>query len=120
LREPDGVSKVSAIVKNVDLSPVAKAAEPLWNAIRERFAEHHLITVVCGFFVVLMTLSFYRFLKSISPGLVAFIFLLMFGILVMHWTLTRTEPAFLKPAIDFLAPFFPTSPNFAAPVHPKH
>ena len=60
----------------------------------------------------------YRFLKSISPGLVAFIMLLMFGILVMHWTVTRTEPAVLKPAIDFIAPFFPAPPDFPASAHP--
>ena len=105
-------------MKHVDLAPLSKAAEPLWKIISDSFSQHHLLTIVCGFFVVMMTLSCYRLLKSISPGLVAFIFLLMFGILVMHWTVTRTEPAFLKPAIDFLAPFFPAPPDFPTSSHP--
>jgi hypothetical protein len=33
------------------------------------------------------------------------------GLLVLHWTQTRTEPEFLKPFIDWLAPFFPTMPT---------
>lgn len=77
------------------------------------FADHAFLTIVCAFFAVLMTLSFYRFLKSISPALVVFILALIFGMLVLHWTYTRTEPPFLKPAIDFLAPFFPSAPNVA-------
>lgn len=105
-------------MKHVDLTPLSKASEPLWKIITESFSQHGLLTVVCGFFVVMMTLSFYRFLKSISPGLVAFILLLMFGILVMHWTVTRTEPAVLKPAIDFLAPFFPAPPDYSKSAQP--
>ena len=61
-----------------------------------------------GVFALMLTISCYRFLRSISPALVALICLLIFGILVMHWISTRTEPAFLSPAIDFIAPFFPT------------
>jgi hypothetical protein len=99
-------------VKEVDLSPLGKAWDSLWKLIQPLLADHAFLTVVCAFFAVLMTLSFYRFLKSISPGLVAFIFLLIFGILIMHWTFTRTEPAFLKPAIDYIAPFFPTAPQY--------
>jgi hypothetical protein len=99
-------------VKDVDLSPLAKAWDSFWKLIQPLLAEHAFLTIICAFFAVLMTLSFYRFLKSISPGLVAFILMLIFGILVMHWTFTRTEPPFLKPAIDFIAPFFPTSPAY--------
>jgi hypothetical protein len=84
----------------------------LVKLVQPLFAEHAFLTVICAILVVMMTLSFYRFLKGISPGLVAFIFLLMFGILILHWTFTRTEPAFLKPAIDYIAPFFPTAPQY--------
>lgn len=92
--------------------------DPVLKALHELYAEHGLLTLVCGFFVVMMTLSFYRLLKSISPGLVAFIFLLLFGVLIMHWTVTRTEPAVLKPAIDFIAPFFPSPTAYPMPAHP--
>lgn len=92
---------------NADLSPLTKALDPLWKQVKLLFNEHHFLTILCGFFALMLTISCYRFLKSISPALVALICLLIFGILVMHWTATRTEPAFLKPAIDFLAPFFP-------------
>jgi hypothetical protein len=92
--------------------------DPVLKAVQELYAEHGLLTIICGFFAVMMTLSFYRMLKSISPGLVAFIFLLLFGILVMHWTVTRTEPPFLKPAIDFIAPFFPAPADYSASPHP--
>lgn len=91
---------------------MSKAWDSLWKLVQPLFAEHAFLTIICAILVVMMTLSFYRFLKSISPGLVAFIFLLMFGILILHWTFTRTEPAFLKPAIDYIAPFFPTAPQY--------
>ena len=41
---------------------------------------------------------------------------LILFLLIMHWTFTRSEPAFLKPFIDFIAPFFPTA--VPAPVSP--
>jgi hypothetical protein len=102
----------STTVKESAHSPFSKAWDSLWTLIQPLLAEHAFLTVICAFFAVLMTLSFYRFLKSISPALVAFILVLIFGMLVMHWTFTRTEPAFLKPAIDFLAPFFPSAPAY--------
>ncbi|MCX6951908.1 MAG: hypothetical protein NTV51_07055 [Verrucomicrobia bacterium] len=99
-------------MKDVDLSPLSKAWASLWSLIQPLFAEHAFLTIVCAFFAVLMTLSFYRFLKGISPALVVFILALIFGMLFLHWTYTRTEPAFLKPVIDFVAPFFPSAPTY--------
>lgn len=96
---------------NVDLTPLQKAIEPLWKQFKMLFAEHHFLTILCAFFAVMMTISFYRFLKSINPALVVFVLLLILGLLILHWTHTRTEPAFLKPFIDWLAPFFPTAPT---------
>jgi hypothetical protein len=106
---------VYANLKDVDLSPLAKAWDSLWKLIHPLLAEHAFLTIICAFFALMMTLSFYRFLKSISPGLVAFILLLIFGILTLHWTFTRTEPPFLKPAIDLIAPFFPMAPAYKDP-----
>lgn len=100
---------------NVDLSPVIKVAEPWWKLLKQLFAEHHFLTILCAFFVVLMLLSCYRFLRSINPALVALIALVVIAILLMHWTATRTEPDFMTPFIDHLAPFMPTSQY---PVHP--
>ena len=96
---------------NVDLTPVTKAAEPLWKTVKQLFTEHHFLTILCAFFVLMMTISCYRFLRSISPALVVVICLILLAILIMHWTATRTEPAFLSPFIDFIAPFFPTAPT---------
>lgn len=95
---------------NVDLAPIEKGFEPIWKQIKVLFVEHHFLTILCGFFAVLMTISFYKFLKGISPALVYFVLALLLGVLVLHWTQTRTEPAFLTPAIDALAPFFPSAP----------
>jgi len=113
-------------VKNVDLSPLttplSKAGHDLWQVVQPLFAEHAFLTIICAFFAVMMTLSCYRFLKSISPGLVAFIMLLIFGMLMLHWTITRTEPAILKPVVDVIAPFFPSAPTYPAgskPAPPK-
>ena len=111
-------------MKNVDLSPLDKAGSEFMQLVRPLFAEHAFLTIVCAFFAVMMTLSFYRFLKSISPGLVAFIFILIFGILMLHWTITRTEPAILRPVVEWLAPFFPSAPEYppgtkTAPAKPK-
>ncbi len=96
---------------NVDLNPLQKAADPLWKQIKVLFDEHHFITIVCAFFVLMLTLSCYRFLKSVSPALVALICLIVVVILLMHWTATRTEPAFLTPFVDWVAPFFPAAPT---------
>lgn len=94
---------------NIDWAPLQKAFDPLWKQTKTLFGEHYFLTIVCAFFAVMMTLSFYRFLKSISPALVYFVLLLILFILLMHWTQTRTEPPFLKGFIDWLAPFFPSA-----------
>ncbi len=95
---------------NAHVDALNKAMDPLWVQVKQLFTQHHFITIVCGFFVLMMVLSFYRFLRSISPALVAVILILVLGILVLHWTQTRTEPGFLTPFIDWLAPFFPAPP----------
>ncbi|HEY1110266.1 MAG TPA: hypothetical protein VGE76_16565 [Opitutaceae bacterium] len=100
---------------NVDWAPLKNAFEPIWKQFKTLFAEHHFLTILCAFFAVLMVISFYKFLRSISPALVGFVLLLIVAILILHWTQTRTEPAFMKPFIDFLAPFFPNTPTPAAP-----
>jgi hypothetical protein len=100
---------------NIDLAPLQKAIEPLWKQFKVLFEEHHFLTIVCAFFAILMTISFYKFLRSISPALVAFIFLLVFTLLCLHWTITRTEPEVLTPVIDWIAPFFPTAPTPGMP-----
>ena len=92
---------------NVDWSPLQKAAAPLWKQVKLLFTEHHFLTILCAFFAVMMTLAFYRFLRSISPALVYFVLLLILALLVLHWTQNRSEPPFMKPFIDWLAPFFP-------------
>ena len=99
-------------VKNADLSPLTKAWDSLWKLLQPLFAEHAFLTIICAFFAVLMALSFYRFLRSINPGLFAFILVLILGILTLHWTFTRTEPPFLKPVIDVIAPLFPMAPQY--------
>ena len=43
--------------------------------------------------------------------------ILILAILVLHWVQTRTEPEFLKPFIDTIAPFFPDVPG-SNPVPP--
>lgn len=101
------------------LDQLAQAFEPIWRQIKTLFAEHHFLTIICAFFAVMMTLSFYRFLRSVSPALVVFILFLIFAILVLHWTFTRSEPAFLTPVIDWIAPFFPTAPVPANPLPKK-
>lgn len=99
-------------MKNPDLSPLWNKLRDFWNQLDALFGEHHFITILCAFLAVMMLISTYRMLRSISPGLVAFFCLLLMGILTLHWTLTRTEPAFLTPAIDYIAPFFPKPPEY--------
>ena len=96
------------------------AIDPLWKQIKTLFSEHHFLTILCAFFAVMMTLSCYRFLRSISPALVYFVLLLILVILIMHWTQTRTEPPFLKSFIDGLAPFFPSAPGSGGPPPKVH
>lgn len=96
---------------NIDWTPLRNAFDTVWRQVKLLFGEHHFVTIVCGFFAVMMVLSFYRFLKSISPALVGFVLLLILALLILHWTQTRTEPAFMKSFIDWLAPFFPTVPT---------
>ncbi|HUR59362.1 MAG TPA: hypothetical protein VM029_16725 [Opitutaceae bacterium] len=89
--------------------PLNDALAQVWKLIKSLFAEQHFLTILCAFVAVMMTISFYRFLKGISPALVYFVLFLILAILILHWTQTRTEPAFLKPFIDRLAPFFPSA-----------
>ncbi|MBL9213716.1 MAG: hypothetical protein JNL92_24845 [Opitutaceae bacterium] len=100
---------------DVDWTPFLKAVDPHWKQVKMLFAEHHFLTIICGFFAVLMTISFYKFLKSISPALVGFVLMLILAILVLHWVQTRTEPEVLKPFIDMIAPFFPEVPASTPP-----
>jgi membrane-bound metal-dependent hydrolase YbcI (DUF457 family) len=104
---------------NINPQPIEKVVDPLWQQFKVLFTEHNFLTILCAFFAVLMTLSFYRFLRSISPALVGFVLLLILFLLILHWTQTRSEPPFLKGFIDWLAPFFPEAPT-PPPVHPKH
>lgn len=97
-----------------DLTPFWQSLDTLWKQVKLLFAEHNFMTVVCAFFALMMTISFYKFLRSISPALVGFVLLLIVFLLILHWTQTRTEPALMKPFIDWLAPFFPS----AYPVSP--
>jgi len=106
---------------NFDFDRLWKALAPFGKLFKTLMGEHTLLTATCGLIAVLITISFYRFLRSVNPGLVGFILLLMLGILILHWTVTRTEPEFLRPAIDLLSEFFPSvqrpAPGgFAAPV----
>ncbi len=101
-------------MKNPDLSPLWSKIRDFWTQLDTLFGEHHFLTILCAFLAVMMVISSYRMLRSISPALVAFFCLLIFGILTLHWTFTRTEPAFLTPAIDYIAPFFPKPPEYPA------
>jgi hypothetical protein len=94
---------------NINLDPLWKALAPVWKVAKDLFTEHNFLTLVCGFFVVMMTISFYKFLRAINPALVGLVLLIMLAILIMHWTVTRTEPGFMTPFINWLAPFFPST-----------
>lgn len=94
---------------------LGKTLAPFWAEVKDLFAEHHFITILCAIALLVVTVSFYRFLRNIHPALVVFVLLLVLAMLFMHWTQTRTEPAFLKPVVDFVAPFFPSAPSYPAP-----
>lgn len=93
---------------NHHLQVIDNTVEPLWVQLKELFTQHNFLTIICGFFVIVMVISFYRFLRSISPALVTIVLVLTLFILVLHWTQTGTEPSFLKPFIDWLSPYLPT------------
>lgn len=101
---------------NSGFSSLQTAFDSVWRQTKTLFSEHHFLTIVCAFFAVMMVISFYKFLRSISPALVGFVLCLILVVLILHWTHTRTEPAFMKSFIDWLAPFFPTAPT---PLPPK-
>ena len=85
---------------------------PIWHALRPLLTEHGFLTILCAFLAVMMTISFYRFLCSVNPGLVGFVLLMVLFLLVLHWSQTRTEPALLKPAMDWVAQYIqPATPT---------
>jgi hypothetical protein len=92
---------------HADLAKIWTHVAPVWALFRQLFKDHHFITIVCGFFVVMMVVSFYRFIRNISPALVPIVLLLVVFILVLHWTQTRTEPVVLKPAVDWFVHTIP-------------
>lgn len=83
--------------------------EPWWKLLKPLLAEHSFLTILCAFLTVMMVISFYRFLRSISPALVGFVLMLVLFILVLGWSQARNEPAFLKPAMDWLVQYLPWS-----------
>ena len=95
---------------NNNLEQIWKSLAPLGKLFKELLGEANFLTLVCGFLVVMMILNFYRFLRGINPALVGLLLLLILGILILNWTYTRTEPAFMRPFIQWLAPFFPAAP----------
>jgi hypothetical protein len=99
----------SSQAMNVDLTPLVTEARRSWSLLTQLFSEHHFLTILCGFLAVMMIISCYKILRSISPALVGVFFLLVVSILFMHWTHTRTEPAFLTPVVNTVAPFFPSA-----------
>jgi hypothetical protein len=112
-RTPTLSEGLNRAVTHEHASALSKSLSPLWMQVKLLFTQHHFITIVCAFFVVVMVVSFYRFLRSISPALVGLVLCLVVFILILHWTQTRTEPRLFKPFIDWLAPWFP------APVYPN-
>lgn len=93
-------------MKHVDL-------DPWWQLFKPLLTQHGFLTVIFALLAVSLTLRFYRLLKSINPALVGFVLLLIVFLLVLNWSQTRNEPAFLKPAMDWLVRYIPSS----APVY---
>ena len=42
---------------NQVLDALGNAFAPLWKLFKQLFKEHHFLTILCGFFVVMMTIS---------------------------------------------------------------
>jgi hypothetical protein len=100
-----------------DLAKLKSHLAPVWTMIRQLFKEHNFLTIVCAFLIVMMVISFYRFLKSVSPALVPIFLLLVIFVLMLHWTQTRSEPALLKPAVDWLVRVLPAPLGHPPPDH---
>ena len=83
----------------------------LWQQIGAQLATQPLLALGLACIVLLLVLGSLRALHRMHPALAGFLTFLILGLVVLHWTSTRTEPAFLKPLIDGLAPFFPAAPR---------
>lgn len=83
----------------------------LWQQIGAQLATQPLLAFGIACLVLLLLAGGLRALHRVHPALAGFLSLLVLGLLVLHWTSTRTEPAFLKPFIDGIAPFFPAAPR---------
>jgi hypothetical protein len=46
---------------------LAQAWAPLWRVMKPLFTEHHFLTILCGFCVLLMTISSYPAVDGVHP-----------------------------------------------------
>ena len=68
------------------------------------------LAVLLFFFIIVMIKSAAKMNKIVLAGII-FIFGTVF---FFQWVYERNEPAFLSPAIDRIAPFFPSKGSYAA------
>jgi|SRR5579885_1572932 len=70
---------------------------------------------VVGFIVLVIVLRKLAGVNKLYLGIISFV---VFGLLFFNWVYHRSEPAFLSPLVDRIAPFFPSAGSYAASEHP--
>lgn len=91
--------------------PLAAASSSLWDILRSVPKQTWINIIICVLAVVIIV-RLWRALKSFNefaPYIVAVIaaFLISF-----YWIYERSEPSFLTPVVDKIAPFFPSKTTY--------
>ncbi|HTQ30313.1 MAG TPA: hypothetical protein VMI53_03810 [Opitutaceae bacterium] len=66
----------------------------------------YLLGGIVGFFVVVFVLRKLAGVNKVFLGIITFV---ICGLVFFNWVYHRSEPAFLTPLVDRIAPFFPSA-----------
>ncbi len=87
--------------------PFAAAQASAWEQLRSVPKETWINIGICVLAVVII-LKVWRALKSINEFMPFIAAVLAAFLIFFYWVYDRSEPRFLTPVIDKLAPFFPS------------
>lgn len=89
------------------LATLAAVQSPAWEPLRSVSRQTWINLILCVAAVIVIG-RIWRALKSVNEFVPYIVAVLMGGLIFFYWVYERSEPRFLTPLVDQLAPFFPS------------
>ena len=86
---------------------LAAAQKSAWDQLKSIPKETWINIGICVIAVVAITKA-WKAMKSINEFVPYIVGVLAAGLIFFYWVYERTEPRFLTPIVDQLAPYFPS------------